>query len=145
VKSIIGPGGDYTNRPIPAKPGDDIGDVIITLTDRAATLTGAVVDREGAVVPHAAVILFPADRSQWNQFGLHPPNIKSVIAAGRDGYRLARLRAGEYFVIAIDGAQAHAWHDTRFLEAAATVATPVSIGWGSSTVLNLTLRQVTVR
>jgi hypothetical protein len=145
VKSIIGPDGDYTDRPFHAIPGAYIGDVIITLTDRPAALGGVVRDREGAVVAQSAVILFPAERSRWSHFGLNPSRIKSAVAVGREGYTLSRLRAGDYLVVATDVSQSSAWHDSRFLEAAAAVATPVTLSWGASTVLNLTLRQVTVR
>jgi hypothetical protein len=41
--------------------------------------------------------------------------------------------------------QSSAWQDSRFLEAAAAVATPVSLTLGASTVLDLTRRQVIVR
>jgi len=145
VKSIIGPDGDYADRPLQVMPGADIPELVITLTDRPATLRGVVRDRDGAVVPHAAVILFPADRRGWSHFGLSPSRIKSVLAADREGYTLSRLRAGAYLVVATDLAQASAWHDTRFLEAAAAVATPVTLDWGASTVLNLTRQQVIVR
>ncbi len=145
VKSIIGPDGDHTDRPFHAIPGADIGDVIITLTDRPAALKGVVRDRDGAIVTQSAVILFPAERSRWSHFGLSPSRITSVVAVGRDGYTLSRLRAGDYLVVATDVSQSSAWQDSRFLEAAAAVATPVTLTWGASTVLNLTLRQVTVR
>ena len=145
VRSIIGPDGDYTDRPLRAVPGADISDVLVTLTNRPAVLKGVVHDRDGTIVPRAAVMVFPAERSQWSRFGLSPSRITSVVAAGREGYALPRLRAGDYFVVATDVSQSSAWQDSRFLEAAAAVATPVTLTWGASTVLNLTLRQVTVR
>jgi hypothetical protein len=145
VKSIIGPDGDYADRPLQVMPGADIPELVITLTDRPATLRGVVRDRDGAIVPHAVVILFPADRRGWSHFGLSPSRIKSVLAADREGYALSLLRAGAYLVVATDMAHASAWHDTRFLEATAAVATPVTLDWGASTVLNLTRQQVIVR
>jgi len=145
VKSITGPGGDYTDRPFQAMAGADIDDVVITLTGQSAKLTGVVRDRDGATVTQSAVIIFPADAAQWRHFGLNPRRIKSALAAGRDGYTLQSLRAGDYLVVATDATQASAWHDPRFLEAAALVATPVRLDWGASAVLNLTFRSVTVR
>jgi hypothetical protein len=145
VKSIVGPDGDYTDRPFHAIPGAHTSDVTITLTDQPAALSGVVRDRDGAIVTQAAVILFPAERSRWSHFGLNPSRIKSAVAVGRDGYTLSRLRAGDYLVVATDVSQASAWQDSRFLEAAATVATPVRLSWGDTTELNLTWRQVIVR
>jgi hypothetical protein len=145
VKSIIGPDGNYTDRPFHAMADAHISDVIITVTDRPAGLSGVVRDRDGAILTQSAVILFPVERSRWSHFGASPSRIKSAIAVGREGYTLSRLRAGDYLVVATDVSQSSAWQDSRFLAAAAAVATPVTLNWGATTVLNLTWRQVTVR
>jgi hypothetical protein len=145
VKSITLPDGDYTDRSFHASPGIDINDVVIAVTDRAATLSGVVHDRDGAVVNQSAVIIFPAERSQWSHFGMTPSRINSAIAFSREGYKLSHLRAGDYLVVAIDESQSQAWQDSRFLEAAAAVATPITLHWGVASVLDLTLQQVTVR
>jgi hypothetical protein len=145
VKSILGPDGDYTDRPVRARPGADVSDLMITLTDRPATLKGSVRNRDGTTVPNAAVILFPRQRSLWSGFGLSPSRIMSVVAEGPAGYVLSRIRAGEYLVVATDVSRSSAWHDSRFLEAAAVAATPVTLDWGASGVLNLVWQEIPVR
>ena len=143
VKSITADG-DYTSRPFAARPGTDITNVVITLTDRPAALGGIVHDANGVQVSQAAVIIFPSERAQWTRFGLSPRRITSTVAVGQ-GYQLTRLPAGEYFVIAVDAAMLDAWNDPRFFEAAAALSTRVTLSWGTSSIQDLTLRQVTIR
>jgi hypothetical protein len=145
VKSVTGPGGDYTDRPFVVTDGTSISGVVVTLTDQSAVLRGIVRDRDGGSVSESAVIVFPKDSSRWKQFGLTPAHIRSTLAIGREGYRLSRLRAGEYLAVAVDVSQFNAWHDSRFLQAAAAVASPVTLAWGNSAVLNLTKQHVGVR
>ena len=110
-----------------------------------ATPEECVFERDGAVANQAAVILFPAERSQWSHFGLNPSRIKSATAFSRQGYTLSRLRAGDYLAVAVDVSQSQAWQDSRFLEAAAAIATRVTLHWGAPSVQDLKLQQVTVR
>jgi hypothetical protein len=145
VKSVFGPGGDYTNRPVQITAGADLGDVVVTMTDRSAMLSGIVHDRDGAVSNHASVALFPADSSQWIHFGINPPGIHSTLALGKEGYSFSRLRAGEYLAIATSVSPSLGSPDARFFEAASARATRVTLGWGESTVVNLTLQSVVVR
>src|SRR4029079_14635841 len=101
--------------------------------------------RGGIIVTQSSVILFPADGALWTHLGLQPARIRSAISVGREGYRISRLRAGTYLAVATDLSQSSAWHDPRFLEAAAAVATPVTLSWGSAILSDLTLRSVTVK
>ncbi len=144
VKSIAADG-DYTSRPFDATPGSDITNVIVTLTDRVPTLSGAVRDREGGVVKQGAVIVFPVDREQWTRFGLDPPRIKAVTYLGSRGYQVPRLPAGEYYAIAVESQMRDAWHDPRFFSAAAPLATRVILSWGASSAQDLTIQRVTLK
>jgi hypothetical protein len=145
VKSIAAGGGDYTDRPFEAVPGTDITDVVVTLTDKAGTLSGAVRDRHGTAVREAAIILFPADHTLWTRFGLRPPRIQAVTCFGSQGYQIRRLPQGDYDVIAVDVARMDAWRDPRFFASAAPLATRVTLEWGGSKVQDLTLSEVTIK
>ena len=68
-----------------------------------------------------------------------------VLFLARQGYALSSLRAGDYLVVAVDASLSEAWQDSRFLEAAATVATRLTLNWGVASVLDLKLQQVTMR
>ena len=144
VKSIVARG-DYTNRPFQIGAGAEIRDVVVTLATTNSTLSGVVTDSTGALVREAAVILFPAERSLWTHFGISPPRIRSATYFGNQGYKIASIPGGDYFIIAVDPNQQDAWQDPRFLAAAAAVGTRFSLEWGATVVQNLTLRQVTVK
>jgi hypothetical protein len=145
VKSVIGPGGDLTERPLQIGRSAGISDVVITMTDRSAVLSGVVRDRDGVITNQASVTLFPADRSQWSHIGLNPPGIRSTVVLGKEGYKFSRLRAGDYLAVATTLSPSLGSPGARFFEAAAGRATRVTLGWGESTALNLTLQSVVVR
>ena len=144
VKSILA-GDDHTYRPLRVEAGTDTANVVITLDSRVAELSGSVRDAKGALVRQSVVILFPADRSQWSQFGLRPTLIKSVTYFGDQGYKISWIPGGDYLAIAVEPAQKDAWRQPNFLSAASSVATRVVIGWGAKVVQDLTLQQVVVK
>ena len=84
VKSIAADG-DYTNRPFDTTSGSDITDVVITITDKPATLSGVVRDRQGTNIREGAVIVFPAERALWTNFGVEPLPIRTATYFGVRG------------------------------------------------------------
>jgi hypothetical protein len=144
VKSIVADG-DFTNQPFDASTGADITDVLVTLTDRPATLSGMVRDRQGAQVREAAVVIFPTETTQWTQFGLAPPRIRSSAFFGDRGYRVERLPAGDYYAVAVDAAMHDSWKEGRFFAAAAPLAARVKLAWGEDTVQDLVIQRVILK
>lgn len=145
VKSIGAPTGDFTNRPFEADVGLEINDVVVTLTEKAASVSGVVRDHRGTTLRNGAVIIFPVARTQWQHFGIRPPGIRSVAFFGSRGYRLEGLPAGEYFVIALDHSMRDAWQEPQFFAKAAPLAARVTLSWGGTAVQDLVLQQVTLR
>jgi hypothetical protein len=91
------------------------------------------------------VICFPADPAGWRRYGPQPDRIRSV-AAGADGtFRVTRLPAGEYLIVAVEPALAERWKDPAFLERAAPLASRLSLDWGGTASQNLTVQQVRER
>ena len=115
MKSITHGGRDYTYAPLEASAGRDFNDVVVTMIEKAGTLSGSVRDRNGAAATAGAVIAFPAEREQWTQFGLSPPRFKSAETS-TGSFSIGGLPGGEYFVLAVDVALADAWQDPAFLE-----------------------------
>ncbi len=64
VKSITAGGHEVLDVPIDFTGGEDLRDVVITLTDRAAELSGRVLDASGTPVSAASVLVFAEDRRQ---------------------------------------------------------------------------------
>jgi hypothetical protein len=131
---------DLSNQPIVTTAGTDIEGLVVTFTDRTATLTGSV----AGVAKYengAAVIAFPAERERWVDWGLDAETIRAV-AVGTDGsYRLS-LPGGNYLVVAVDGALIEKWQEPAFLESASRLARSLTLDWGQTQALNITVSEV---
>jgi hypothetical protein len=143
VQSVTINGRQHTEIPFTVSGADDLRDVTVTMTDKAITVSGSVRDPTGGPTTSAAVLLFPADRNGWRNYGLSPDRIRMTRLTTTGGYRLTGLPAGEYLAIAVDASQADSWKDPAFLEAAARSATRVTLSWGQARTLDLT--RVTVK
>ena len=135
-ESIFANGRDVTRTPIDLS-GSDVDDLVVTLTDKAALVSGTVRGTNGGPVGSGAVVVFPADDSGWTNYGMTPSRIKSILVTNVGGYRLPGLPAGEYLIVAVDESQLSAWQDPAWLKRAAAGATRISIGWGDSRTVDL--------
>jgi hypothetical protein len=147
VKSIAWNGRDYTNIPFDASSGADFDGVVVTVTDKVAGITGTARDAQGAVVGGSLVIAFPVERERWASYGLNPTRMRAVMADSAGAYRFTNLPAGDYYMMAIDhadaGADANAWRDPAFLDYAHQFAERVSLEWAETKTLDL--RRVRMR
>jgi hypothetical protein len=141
VKSITWNGRDYTNVPFDASSGADFDGVVVTVTDKVARITGTARDAQGAVVGGSLVIAFPVEREQWASYGINPTRMRAVAVDSAGAYRFTNLPAGDYYVMAIDhadaGADANAWRDPAFLDSAHQFAERVSLEWAETKTLDL--------
>jgi hypothetical protein len=138
VKSIMSGGRDYADTPIDMAAQPTLTDVVITLTDAAATLSGTV-RSDTAPAADAGVLIFPVDRDGWTNYGTHPRRIRTVSVAPDGRYRVGLLPAGDYFVVAIGASDFTAWQEPEYLAQAAARATRVSLAWGGSITQDLRL------
>jgi hypothetical protein len=86
---------------------------------------------------------FPVEPDRWQRYGPQPDRLNSVPATPTGVYGIFRLPAGDYHVVAVQEGLAGAWKDPAFLEAAARVATRITVGWGETRVQDLTLTTIT--
>ena len=142
IKSIMWNGRDYSDTPFDTTTGRDIAGVVITLTDQTTILNGSIRDRSSQPAANTAVIVFPADRTRWTNYGISPSRIRSSPGSTRGAYTLRGLPAGDYLIVAVDDDQIGRWKDPGFLEIASRVATRFSIGWGETKTLDLTLQEI---
>jgi hypothetical protein len=142
VASVMVDGRDVRDLGIDTSAGRDFSDVVITLTDKAIDVSGTV---RGTSPVTAAVIVFPADRSGWTDYGWSPTKIQSKTVDRAGAFLMRGLPEGDYFVIAVPPSQHDAWTDPRFLEAASAVATRVSLAWGDKKAIDLTVSVVSVK
>jgi hypothetical protein len=88
VKSITAGGREVLDVPIDFTGGEDVRDVVITLTDRAAEISGRVLDASGTPMSAASVLVFAEDRRQlprrahWVKPDQHGLFVVSALPSG---------------------------------------------------------------
>jgi hypothetical protein len=151
IRPIDVPPGDYAIRLSPAlagwslesifaskrladrlhvKPGEPIDDLVLTVTDRATTLSGSVVDQQGAPRFDRRILVFAAAPAWWG------PGSRRVVWAQPDTrgrFVVQGLPAGDYLIAAVADASGADWN-RALLESAAPSAIPVSLGRGATVV-----------
>jgi hypothetical protein len=142
LKSVIVNGRDYVDTPLDTPGNQAISGVVVTFTNAAAGLSGAV-RRAGATEgAPAAVIVFPVEREQWTSYGLAPRRIKATRTTTTGAYQFAALPAGEYYLIAVESAHMDDWQMAGFFARAVPSATRVSVTWSESKTRDLIVSDV---
>lgn len=142
VASVTTGGRDIRDIGLDTSAGQDIDDLVITLTENVTSVQGTV---RGDGASGAAVMVFPVERARWTDYGLDPLLIKSKSADSNGDFLMPGLPEGEYFAVAVDGLLHDAWTDPKFLEAAAPAATRFSLKWGENKSLDLAVSKVVVK
>jgi len=124
LKSVAVGGDDITDSPREFKAGDR---VTITLTSRASTLEGHVVDGAGAAATDAGVVAFSEDKATWRISSTRTKR-SSVDLNGH--FRIAGLMPGRYLVAAVprDRLSTPMGAETTLFEELSKVAVPVVFG-----------------
>jgi len=110
----------------------DVSDVILTFTDRPASLSGTVQLTERSARDGVAVIVFPADSKAWMDTGANPRRMR----------RVATSASGAYNVAAVSEAVAGDWQDPAFLEQLTAGAAHVQIGDGEAATQSLRVQEI---
>jgi hypothetical protein len=142
VASVTAGGREIRDTGLDTSDGHDVDDVVITLTENLTTIDGNV---RGDGAGGAAVIVFPADRARWVDYGIAPTLIASKAADSNGAFTLKGLPEGDYLAVAVDGSLHDAWTNPKFLEAASVMATRISLKWGEKKPLDLTMSKVVVK
>lgn len=140
VKSVMAGGLDVTARAIDVT--SDITDVVITYTDRAGSVRGQVAGENGAADESASVLLFPADRALWTNFGLSPTRLRSARSSPTGSFSMSAPPSGDYLIVAIPEEDAADWRDPAMLAKLAPRAARLVIRDGESPTVNLTTRSI---
>jgi protocatechuate 3,4-dioxygenase beta subunit len=145
MKSIILDGKDVTDRVFDLQ--SDATNIVVTFTDRASKVTGVVKDGRGAVSPTAVVLVFPTDPQRWSgygsfSYGANTRALKSALVSRTGTYSMEGLPVGDYFIVAIDDADADGWMDPKTLEALARQATKLTIVDVEAKTVDLTVKVI---
>jgi hypothetical protein len=136
IKSITVDGEDRSKQAITVRPGATTT-LAIVVTGRVIKVSGVVRDAKGAPLPEGCAVLFPTDRQLWTNTGFVPTWIRPSTGSSNGSFTITGIRAGEYYLVGVDGAHMSAWNDVAFLESAVSSATRVTLDWGDTKTLDL--------
>jgi hypothetical protein len=149
MKAVMVRGVNVIDTGIEFKPGEDVGDIEIELTNRAQKISGRVLDASGQPAKDFALVLFSQDRSLWTNvtnrywavarpLQLPPPQIQAQLPQQTQpqvppgGYQMSNLPPGDYYGLALEQIDIATASDPDFLESVMRSATPFSLHEGET-------------
>jgi hypothetical protein len=124
VKSVKHNGQDVLDNGVDVRAGEDIDNLQVEITDRFPELSGSVADDRGRPLIEFTAIAFPLQAAQAGSVAR-----SSVARPDQDGrFKFRPLRAGSYYVVAVDYVEQGQWLDPEYLERLRPSATKITIG-----------------
>jgi hypothetical protein len=124
LKSVSVGGEDVTDQAFDIKPGQNLDNVTVLLTDRSTEISGTVRDAKSSALAAVTVIAFSTDPQYWRAQSRH---IQAVRTDQSGAYRLRNLPAGDYLIVAVDDVEQGEWFDPAYLDQAREGAKHLSI------------------
>jgi hypothetical protein len=128
LKSAMLNGRDLADVPLAVDAGaNDLEGLVVTFTDRAASISGRLVDPGGQPVTRYSIVVATTDRSLWLP---NARRIRAVQPATDGSFTVSGLPAGEYAIAAAEDVEAADLADPAFLEQLLAAAFKVTLADG---------------
>lgn len=137
LKSAVLNGRDIADVLIDVKPGHELNGLVITYTDRAAEISGTLVDADGLPVTRYSIVVMTVDKSMWLP---NARRIRSAAPATNGSFSIAGLPAGDYAIAAVEDVEAADLADPAFLEQVLAASVKVTVAEGEKKTQNLRTR-----
>lgn len=131
LRSVTNEGRDILDTPLDVGSAD-VGNIVITFTDRETKLTGVVRGASGHADPDAVVVIFPADSAAWTGFSLSLRRMRSARPAKTGTYTFGGLPPGEYVIAAVKEENLGSWQYPEMLEALSRIGSQVRLSEGDT-------------
>lgn len=122
LKSIAIDGREMLDSPLDIRQSSDAA--VVTFSDRASELTGAVRDAQGAAAHEYTVIAFGVRPASWFA---NSRRVAGVRPSADGRYTIHNLPPGEYFVIASTDVEQGEWFDPALLKRLAAEASRITL------------------
>jgi hypothetical protein len=129
LKSAVLDGRDLADVPFDVKPGDDVTGLVVTFTDRAAVISGHLVDSGGKPITRYSIVVFTTDKTMWLP---NARRIRSVAPATDGSFSVTGLPAGTYAIAATEDVESADLADPSFLSLLLATAYTVTLGEGQT-------------
>jgi hypothetical protein len=139
IRSMTAGGQNLLDEPLELLESTDAY-IAVTLTDRVTEVIGSVRDARMRSAAGATIIVFPASASNDGAWGPH--RVKETRASTGGVFVVRGLPPGDYFIVAIDDAEAEGWQDPRVIKTLRALATRVSLRDQESRTLQLRLSKL---
>jgi hypothetical protein len=136
LRSSIVNGQDTLDVPVVIRANESIRDAVITLTDHAAQISGAIENAAGGAPNEFTVILFPADQTLWP---LQSRRIRAARPSADGLFAFQDLPPGDYLIAAIDDVEQNEWFDPALLQRLLPTAMRIALAEGEKKVQNIRL------
>jgi hypothetical protein len=134
LRAAISNGRDLLGAPFTVRPGDDIGDVQLMLTDRHSELKGKLSAANGRPAPDFFVIVLPEDPAMWVA---RSRRVRTTRPASDGAFTFADLPDGNYLLGALTDVTDGQRNDPAFLASLAPATVKVTVALGRVTVQDL--------
>ena len=120
-------GRDALDFPIDVRPGEDIANAIITLTDRVSEISGTLQDSLGRPTAGYTLIVFADDERYWTA---QSRRIMATKPASDGKFSFANLPAGGYRLVAVSDVEEGQWFDPALLRQLSGAAMSLKLASG---------------
>lgn len=140
LKSAMVNGVDALEQPFDLT-AENIGNVIVTFTDRQSAISGTVIDASSSPV-QATVIVFPAAYREWIARGMSARLTRNARTPAKGTFSIPDLPARDYLIVALADDQVPDLQNPTVFEALARAATSVTLMEGDTKTISLKIAQV---
>jgi hypothetical protein len=129
VKSATSRNRETIDAGLDVQPGEPVGDVVLTMSDRTTTIEGTLQDASGRPAADYFIVVYAKDRALQT-----PPTRRVTMARPSNDGRFAvrDLPPGEYLLAATTDLEQGEWRDPAFLAQLVTASIPVTLAEGET-------------